>query len=115
MSLGPSVGIGVAPVIATDGNGGFTAPRTVDLASAAQQFEALMMHQMLQSARGNGGSWFGTGDDGDDQASAQAMEIAQEQFAGALAAKGGLGLAKLITTRLMPAGQEAAPRGTNAI
>ncbi len=89
-------------------------PKKGDLAGAAQQFEALMMHQMLQSARGTSGSWFGTGEDDGDQASAQAMEIAQEQFAGALAAKGGLGLAKLITSRLMPADQTAAPAATDA-
>jgi Rod binding domain-containing protein len=72
-----------------------------DIPAAAQQFEALMLHQMLQSARGSEGSWFGTGD-GEDQAGAQAMEIAQEQFAGALAAQGGIGLAKMIVSRLMP-------------
>lgn len=68
-----------------------------DLATAAQQFEALMMQQMLQSSRDPDESWFGTGED-DDQANNQAMEIAQQQFASALAASGGLGLAKMVVS-----------------
>lgn len=70
-----------------------------DLATAAQQFEALMMQQMLQSSHDPDESWFGTGDsDDDDQANMQAMEIAQQQFASALAAQGGLGLAKMVVS-----------------
>jgi Rod binding domain-containing protein len=68
-----------------------------DLASAAQQFEALMMEQMLQAGHDPDESWFGTGDD-DDQANNQAMEIAQQQFASALAMQGGLGLAKMVVS-----------------
>jgi Rod binding domain-containing protein len=69
-----------------------------DLASAAQQFEALMMQQMLQAGHDPDKSWFGTGDDDDDQANNQAMEIAQQQFASALAVQGGLGLAKMVVS-----------------
>jgi Rod binding domain-containing protein len=70
-----------------------------DLASAAQQFEALMLQQMLQAGRDPDESWFGTGEkDDDDQANNQAMEIAQQQFASALAAQGGLGLAKMVVS-----------------
>lgn len=103
--------IGILPSAAGPDAGSATqiSGRPRDLESAAQQFEALMMHQMLQSARGTGGSWFGTGEDDEDQASAQAMELAQEQFAGALAAKGGLGLAKLIVSRLVPGTESGAP------
>jgi len=70
-----------------------------DLASAAQQFEALMMQQMLQAGRDPDESWFGTGaKDDDDQANNQAMDIAQQQFASALAAHGGLGLANMVVS-----------------
>jgi Rod binding domain-containing protein len=69
-----------------------------DLATAAQQFEALMLQQMLESSHDPDKSWFGTGDDDDDQANMQAMEIAQQQFASALAANGGLGLAKMVVS-----------------
>jgi len=73
----------------------------VDLATAAQQFEALMMQQMLESGHGADKGWLSTGDGDEDQANNQAMEIAQQQFASALAAKGGLGLAKLVVSHLM--------------
>jgi Rod binding domain-containing protein len=72
-----------------------------DLATAAQQFEALMMQQMLDSAHDPDQGWFSTGEKDDDQANNQAMEIAQQQFASALAANGGLGLAKLVVSHLM--------------
>jgi Rod binding domain-containing protein len=68
-----------------------------DLATAAQQFEALMLQQMLQAGHDPDESWFGTGED-DDQANQQAMDIAQQQFASALAAHGGLGLAKMVVS-----------------
>src|SRR5579872_5824427 len=85
-------------------DGGFTnisAGKHEDLATAAQQFEALMLHQMLQSAHDPDGGWFSTGEDNGDQANNQAMEIAQQQFASALAARGGLGLAKLVVSNLI--------------
>jgi Rod binding domain-containing protein len=71
-----------------------------DLATAAQQFEGLMLEQMLQSAHGSDQGWFSAGDGEEDKANNQAMEIAQQQFASALAAHGGLGLAKIIVSHL---------------
>jgi Rod binding domain-containing protein len=66
---------------------------------AAQQFEALLIGQLLKSAREAGGSgWLGAGDD--DQAGEIGMEVAEQQFARMLAASGGLGLAKLVETGL---------------
>ena len=62
---------------------------------AAQQFEALMVGEMLKSARESSDSegWLGSGEStGDDSA----MEMAESQFANALAHSGGLGLAKVI-------------------
>jgi len=70
-----------------------------DIASAAQQFEALMLHQLLSSAKdSSSGGWMGTGEQ--DQAGLQAVEMAQEQFAQAMAARGGLGLARIITQQV---------------
>jgi Rod binding domain-containing protein len=72
-----------------------TAPKN-DLAQAAREFEALLIGQILKSATesclGNG-----LGGSGEDQAGAQALSIAQEQFAAALATNGGLGLAEMVT------------------
>jgi peptidoglycan hydrolase FlgJ len=64
---------------------------------AAQQFEALLMGQILRSARQSGSGWLGGGED----ASAEcATDYAEQQFAAVLAQQGGLGLAGLITQGL---------------
>lgn len=60
---------------------------------AAQQFESLLMNQLLKTAHGEDEGWLGTGD---DQAASSAMGIAEEQLAQALSTRGGLGLSKLI-------------------
>ena len=65
--------------------------------AAAQDFEGLLIAQMLHSMRENGSSWLGTGD---DDASATAFGFGEEQLAQALAKKGGLGLSKVIATGL---------------
>ena len=63
------------------------------LKDSARQFEALMIGQMLKSARESGGSWFGGGE---DEASATATGMAEEQLANTLAVSGGLGLASMV-------------------
>jgi Rod binding domain-containing protein len=68
------------------------------VADAAQQFESLMIAQLLKSMRESGtGGWLGTGE---DQAGAQAVELAESQMAQALAKQGGLGLAHLVVKGL---------------
>ena len=64
------------------------------LHDAAQQFEALMIGEMMRSVRESGSEgWLGSGGDtGDDSA----MDMAEGQFARALATGGGLGLSKMI-------------------
>ncbi len=68
------------------------------LHDAAQQFEALMIGEMMKSVRDTDsegwlGSGGGTGDD-------TAMDMAQSQFARALAQGGGLGIAATIEKRM---------------
>lgn len=65
---------------------------------AAEQFEALMIGQMLKAAHEAGsGGWMGTGD---DQAGQTGMDMAEQQFASLIASRGGLGLARFITNDL---------------
>ncbi len=64
---------------------------------AAKDFEALLISQMLRSLREEGSSWLGTGD---DQASAAAFGLGEEQLGKSLAASGGLGLSKVIASGL---------------
>jgi len=60
---------------------------------AAQQFESLLITQILRTAHGDDEGWLGTGD---DQTASSAMGIAEEQLAQALSTRGGLGLSGLI-------------------
>jgi flagellar protein FlgJ len=59
---------------------------------AAQQFEALLLGQILRAARESGGGWMGSNDASSDCA----VEYAEQQFAAVMARNGGLGLATLI-------------------
>jgi Rod binding domain-containing protein len=65
--------------------------------AAAKDFEALLIGQMLRSAREEGSGWLGT--DNDDAGSA-AYSLGEDQLAKAMAAGGGLGLAKVIAAGL---------------
>lgn len=63
---------------------------------AAQQFEALLIGQILQSV-GESSGWMGSGG---DSASSCATGFAQEQLASMMAKSGGFGLADLIAKGL---------------
>jgi Rod binding domain-containing protein len=67
--------------------------KTGKIADAAGQFEALLIGQMLKSMREEGSGWLGTGE---DKSADAVMGFAEEQFAAALSAGGGLGLAKMV-------------------
>jgi Rod binding domain-containing protein len=75
-------------------------PRKADtpakIRDAAQQFEALLIGQILQSVSESGG-WMGSGE---DSASSCATGFAQEQLASMMAKNGGFGLADLIAKGL---------------
>jgi Rod binding domain-containing protein len=63
---------------------------------AALQFEALLIGQLLRSARGEGG-WLGSGS---DSSSDCATSLGDQHFAAMLAQQGGLGLSSLIAQGL---------------
>jgi len=63
---------------------------------AAQQFEALLIGQILETASQDGG-WLGSGE---DSASSCANGFAQQQLASVMAKQGGFGLSKLIAQGL---------------
>ncbi len=66
---------------------------------AARDFEALLLAQMLKSAREASGGGL-TGDGDDDNANSTMIELGEQQFAQALASGGGLGIAKIVETGL---------------
>jgi len=79
------------------GKGSADSPEKIK--KAAEQFEALMIAQMLKSSRESDSSgWLGTGQ---DQGGQTGMQLAEEHFASLIASKGGLGLSKFITANLV--------------
>jgi Rod binding domain-containing protein len=69
-----------------------------EIRKAASQFEAVLIGQLLQSARSaTGNGWMDT--DESDPGS-NLTEMSEQALSSALASKGGLGLAKMITAGL---------------
>ena len=73
-----------------------TADSPAKVKDAAQQFEALLIGQMLKSVRESGSGWLG----GSDSAGSTATEYAEQHLATVLAHNGGLGLAGMIAKGL---------------
>jgi Rod binding domain-containing protein len=65
---------------------------------AAQQFESLLIGQMLRSARESGSGGL-NGDDADSESSVM-MDVAEQQFSQLLAHHGGIGLTSLVVQGL---------------
>lgn len=71
------------------------------ITGVAKQFEALMIGQMLKSAReANGGGWLSDEDSQEDQTGSMVMEMAEQGFSQAIAAHGGLGIAKMVADQI---------------
>ena len=69
---------------------------TAKITQAAQQFEALLIGQILHSAQSSDGGWLGS----DDSSGSCATDFAEEQLANTIAQQGGFGLAKMISQDL---------------
>jgi Rod binding domain-containing protein len=82
---------GVANLATTPGTGD---PHPKNVTQAAEQFESLLLAQLLKGSHDEGsGGWLGTDE---DDAGGAMVDLAQEHLAQAMASHGGLGLAKLI-------------------
>ncbi len=77
---------------------------------AAEQFEALLLSQMLRTAREAGTSGLGEG----GSAGATAIEMAEGQMAQLMAKSGGLGLARMIVEQMRPVASTPASEGAAA-
>jgi peptidoglycan hydrolase FlgJ len=76
------------------------------MARVAKQFEALIVGQVLKAAReASDGGWLGTDD---DQTGELALEMAEQGFSQALAARGGLGISKSVVANLRRSGAKDA-------
>lgn len=100
----PSIGPLLSPAPPTAQSGPRDDPAKVE--RAAKAFESLLIGQILKASHADGSAaWLGSDD---DPAGDSATELAEEQFAQALASSGGLGLAKLITKGLTTESQNQA-------
>jgi Rod binding domain-containing protein len=96
---------GVASLVTTAGTGD---PKPKNVTQAAEQFESLLMAQMLKGSHDEtSGGWLGTGD---DQAGSSMSELAEEHLAQSMVAGGGLGLTRLIAAGLKRADAAAAAK-----
>jgi Rod binding domain-containing protein len=69
------------------------------IGKAARDFEALLIAQMLKSARESGGGITGDADE-QDETNSTLMELGEQQLAQALSNSGGLGIAKMVVAGL---------------
>jgi peptidoglycan hydrolase FlgJ len=95
MADGISLKVAAPSVLAPDGKSSDNAK----LKDAAGKFEAMLIAQMLKSARKtDSGGWSGE----TDESNSTIMDMAEQQLADTLGAQGGLGLAKMIVSQLGP-------------
>ena len=92
----PQATAGGATSIATSGTA-HQPDSPAKIRDAAQQFEALLLGQIMQSMEESGKGWLSTGDDPSGEC---ATQFAEQAFATALSKHGGLGLANLIAAGL---------------
>jgi Rod binding domain-containing protein len=78
---------------------------------AAQQFESLLISQLLKTSHDAGGSgWLGTDD---DDAGQTGIGFGEEQFARMMASSGGIGLAPMIESGLKAEAGKVADHASN--
>ena len=70
------------------------------IGNAATDFEALLLGQMLRSAREAGGTGLSGDDAENSESNSSLVDLGEQQFAQALAANGGLGIAKMVVAGL---------------
>lgn len=82
----------MSPIGPVQPNPGRPADAPEKIHEAAEQFEALLLGQILRAAR----------EQGESSSSDCAMDYAEQQFAAVMARNGGLGLAALVVKGLEP-------------
>jgi flagellar protein FlgJ len=78
---------------------GLDAQKQAKLVDAAQQFEAMMLQEMLKPMRGEQDSWGGE-EKSDDSASGTISSFGTEAFAKAISKGGGFGIAKQVISQV---------------
>ena len=81
----------ISPVLSAGAGGTARTDSPQKVHDAAQQFEALLMGQILRSARQSGSGWLGGGEDSSAEC---ATDYAEQQFAAVLAQTGRAGIGR---------------------
>ena len=90
---------GIALNVQSPGSGAADARRAGNLKDAAGKFEALLIAQMLKSARNTDSG----GSDGEKRpADRPTLDLAEQHLAELLGSQGGLGLARMVVKQLSP-------------
>ncbi len=97
--------------ISTPAATGADAQKQAKLTDAAQQFEAMMLQEMLKPMRGGQDSWGGEDKDS-DSASDTISSFGTEAFANAISKGGGFGIAKQVVSQINHEHQRTSDRKT---
>jgi flagellar protein FlgJ len=92
MNITPAVSRQVAP--------GLDVQKQAKLVDAAQQFEAMMLQEMLKPMRGGKDSWGGADKSDGDSASDTISSFGTEAFAKAISKGGGFGIARQVISQV---------------
>ncbi len=91
----------ITPDVSTPATTGLDAQKQAKLTDAAQQFEAMMLQEMLKPMRGSQDSWGGDNKNEDsDSASDTISSFGTEAFAKAISKGGGFGIAKQVISQV---------------
>lgn len=94
MQISPSLDLSPAPLpSARAAPAGKDSPEKIR--KAATDFEAILIAQMLKSAREAGGGMIGDADE-EDETNSTMLELGEQQLAQVLSQNGGLGIAKMV-------------------
>jgi flagellar protein FlgJ len=93
----------------------FDGRKQAKLVDAAQQFEGMMLQEMLKPMRGGEGSWGGDDKSDDDSTADTISSFGTEALAKSISEKGGFGIAKQVIAQVGLEHQRSAekkPHGT---
>lgn len=94
-------------------NSGIEAQKQAKLVDAAQQFEGMMLQEMLKPMRGGQDSWGGDVKSDEDSASDTISSFGTEALAKSISQKGGFGIAKKVISQVELEHQRSSEKKTS--
>lgn len=90
----------VSSDISNPADPGIGSQKTAKLVDAAQQFEAMMLQELLKPIQGAAGEWGGDQESDGDSGSDTMTSFGTEAFARAIAKGGGFGIARAVVSEV---------------